>query len=116
LVVGDFAVQLQGIHKLASMALKNPLVEISKEESEKLAVAMQGVMKHHSINVSPVALAWLQLAGVSVVVYGPRVALTLAAKKAANPKPEKQAAQPTAPANMGGVDFTGQQPGTMRFN
>jgi TRAP-type uncharacterized transport system fused permease subunit len=105
--------QLQGVHKLAALALKNPLLEISKDEAEKLATAMIGVMKYHSINVSPGTLAWIQLAGVSAAVYGPRVAIAMATRKAA--KPEKATATgPVAP--LGGVDFTGQEPGKMRFN
>jgi hypothetical protein len=89
------------------------LLEINREEAEKLATAMLGVMKYHSINISPGTLAWLQLAGVSVVVYGPRVALTMAAKKAA--KPEKS----PVPAQVGpasGIDFGQQEPGKIRFN
>jgi hypothetical protein len=112
LAVGDFALQLQGVHKLAALALKNPLLEISKDEAEKLATAMIGVMKYHSINVSPGTLAWIQLAGVSAAVYGPRVAISMAARKTA--KSEKAAPGPVAP--LGGVDFTGQEAGKMRFN
>jgi hypothetical protein len=74
---------------------------------------MIGVMKYHSINISPGTLAWIQLAGVSAAVYGPRVAIAMAARKAA--KPEK-AATPGPVAPLGGMDFVGQEPGKMRFN
>jgi hypothetical protein len=75
---------------------------------------MLGVMKYHSLNISPGTLAWLQLAGVSVVVYGPRVALTMAAKKAAKPEKSPLSAQQVGPAS--GIDFGQQEPGKIRFN
>lgn len=79
--LGGLATQLQGVHKLAAMLSKNPIWEITDDESKKLAQAIKGVLKHHNIPISPVMLAYLQLAGIGTVIYAPRVAILIAVKK-----------------------------------
>jgi hypothetical protein len=57
-------------------------VEISQQEAESLALALKNVMAHHSINIAPATLAYIQLVGVCLALYGPRIAIIMAAKRA----------------------------------
>lgn len=77
-----FATQLVGVHKMLAAVTKNPLLEISEKEAKSLAESLKNVMLYHSINISPSTMAYIQLLGVCFAVYGPRVAMILAAKKA----------------------------------
>ena len=91
---------------MASLVLKNPLIEINKSEAEKLASALANVAKHYDFKVNPAVMAWVQLIGVGAAVYGPRIALTMSVKKAA--KKEQAANQPivsreTQPAQQAGM-------------
>lgn len=81
LVVSELAVQLEALHKMGALVLKNPLVEISQPESVKLASALANVAKHYDFKINPAIMAWLQLVGVGAAIYGPRVAVTIATKK-----------------------------------
>ena len=80
--LSNLASSLEGVHAMAALVLKNPTVAISKLESEKLALALQNLSKHYNIAISPVLIAWVQLAGVSAAIYGPRIVLNIAASKA----------------------------------
>jgi hypothetical protein len=79
--------------------------------------------KQYSIVVSPVVMAWLQMAGVSAAVYGPRIAINIKLRKMAADEEKKKnslqnAGQQTTrmgvpeAANSAGMS---QQTGTMKF-
>lgn len=70
-----FALQIVGVHKLAAMFFKNELFAISNDEAKKLAHATKNVLALHNLNVSPSTLAYLQLIGVCIAIYGPRFAI-----------------------------------------
>lgn len=96
---------------MAALVLKNPLVEISPAESQKLAAALANVAKHYDFKVNPAIMAWMQLVGVGAAVYGPRVAITIQAKKAT-----RQAQQQTAPSNVQPIRTEPETPsGQYRF-
>lgn len=78
-----FAMQLVGVHKMLAAVMKNPLMEISESEAKKLALALKQVMALHKIAIPAEYVAYVQLLGVCAALYGPRIALTMAAKKAA---------------------------------
>jgi hypothetical protein len=88
----DLATQLEGVHKIAALFLKNPTVAISTDEAKKLALAVKNLSKHYNLTISPVIMAWMQLAAVSATIYGPRIAINVAAKKQLK---QKQAAETT---------------------
>lgn len=75
------------------MVAKNPVWQLEDDEAKKLAQAIKGVLKYHQIPVSPQMLAYIQLLGVSGVVYGPRIGLTLMAGKAKKEQAKKAQAQ-----------------------
>lgn len=120
--ISGYGLQIQGFHALAAIALKNPLIEISKTEADSLASALADVMKQYSINVSPAVMAWVKLATVSAAVYGPKVVATIAIKKAQAPQRQVQQAPasnaPVAQQQQGpviGVPPVGAQPSKMSF-
>lgn len=88
---------------MAAVALKNPIIEISRSQADQLAIALSDVMKQYSINVNPAALAWIKLIGISATIYGPKILLTNAIKaeqrKTAQPAPvaAPQSNAPSAP-------------------
>ena len=108
---------------MAAVALKNPLIEISRTEADSLAMALSDVMKQYTINVSPTAMAWAKLIGVSAAVYGPKLMLTAAAKATTrnaqqSSAPQRPAQSSNAPGNapiVVGIPPTGAQPGKMVF-
>jgi hypothetical protein len=75
---------------------KNPLWEISDKEGKVLAESLKNIMQYHSINISPVYMAYIQLFGVVMGIYGPRLAIVMAANKA-----ERDAKKNTFDANTG---------------
>lgn len=80
----SLAKQIQGAHALVAIYTKNSLWNIDADESQKLAVATAGVLQHYQMEFNPVVMAWLNLAVVGATIYGPRIALSAHAKKAAN--------------------------------
>lgn len=113
-----FATQLQGAHQLAALVLKNPGWALTDDESQSLAVAMLDVSKQYEFNINPRVVAWLKLATVSAMIYGPRVAFLMPAKKpkgggqilpfaqpgAAPAQPGNAQFQTTAPTNGNGIE------------
>lgn len=77
-----FASQLVGVHKMLAAITKNPLWEISDKEAKTLAEALKNIMAFHSINIAPQYLAYFQLMAAVATIYGPRLALVMAANKA----------------------------------
>jgi hypothetical protein len=68
------------------------LVEISDRDAEALGDAIQDVLVHYDMTVNPLWAAWINLAAVVGVVYGPKIALLQAMRKKAQaqaPKPPK---------------------------
>lgn len=108
---------LQAGHEVAALVLKNPIVKIDKSEADKLANGIQGVLKYHSINVSPAMLAWVQLIGAASFVYVPRVGLTIAAKKATQKAQQNNAAMQAGPqSNAPTVATPASGNGMLRFD
>lgn len=89
LAVDQLAKQIEGGHKLLALFLKKPLgdeaaslFEVSPDESKQLAQAAKNLASHYNITVSPVVMAWIQLGATASAIYGPRVAILVAMKKA----------------------------------
>lgn len=102
MAVNSLATQLVGLHKIAALVLKNPTIVITDDEGTKLAQALKNLGAQYNVNPNPAVMAWLQLAGVSVAIYGPRIALAVAARKAteAQQKARQQSPIPTSPVTM----------------
>lgn len=92
--VDTLAMQLVGVHKMLAMFAKNPLLEITQDEAKKLATASKQVMALHSINLNPSTVAYLQLLGVCVAIYGPRFAIYQQQLKIQREQQKQAAAMP----------------------
>lgn len=77
------------------MFTKQEIWQLSDDEAKKLAHAVKNVLKHHQINISPAALAYVQLVGVGAAVYGPRIGM-LALMRKMQRQQEQQAAEMAA--------------------
>jgi hypothetical protein len=73
--------QLVGVHKLGALLLKNDLVTITDDEGRRMAHAIKEVTKHYNIVPDPKTMAWIQLAGISATVYGPKIAFAIQVQK-----------------------------------
>lgn len=71
--VGLFARQIQGVHAMLALVTKNPVWNIEEKAAESLAAALLDVMSHHSINIDPASMAYMKLAGVCAMIYGPKL-------------------------------------------
>lgn len=74
---------------MAAAFLKSPELALEKTEADALAGAISEVEKHYSISLSPEARAWLGLATVGAMVYGPRAYSIIERRKR-----EKRSGQP----------------------
>jgi len=92
--VDSLARQLEGLHVMAAMVLKNETLVITSAESKQLATALIDVAALYSVNLSPQALAWGKLALTGVAIYAPKIVLSRAKRAANSPKVEKQAQAP----------------------
>ncbi|MHB8553774.1 MAG: hypothetical protein ACYDAO_09365 [Thermoplasmataceae archaeon] len=92
---------------------KNPILEVTKDESEKLAVAVKGVLAEYDLRPSSKMLAWTNLAAISVAVYSPRIVVLIAQSKLA-----KEAKKTSIPPNPTQTATDTQAPnfGTIRYN
>lgn len=84
-----FAQQLVGMHMIAAKLLNAPELMIGPDEAKNLAKAIQNIMKHYSINVSPKTIAMMQFMGVAAAIYAPR-AIMIANRKGHEAQHKKQ--------------------------
>ena len=96
----QLAKQVAGVHQLIGIAIGQPqLVAISDEQATSLTNAAMDVMQHYDMSISPVAVAWANLAAVCATIYAPKFLMFSAMRKAA-----KQPQQSHQPDNI--YDFT----------
>lgn len=96
----QLAKQVAGVHQLIGIAIGQPqLVAISEEQAVSLTNAAMDVMQHYDMSISPVAVAWANLAAVCATIYAPKFLMFSAMRKAA-----KQSQQSHQPDNI--YDFT----------
>lgn len=96
----QLAKQVAGVHQLIGIAIGQPqLVAISDDQAESLTNAAMDVMQHYDMSISPVAVAWANLAAVCATIYAPKFLMFSAMRKAA-----KQSQQSHQPDNI--YDFT----------
>lgn len=77
-----FATQIVGAHAILANLTKNPLLNISQKEAESLALAIKNLLVFHKISLSPSTVAYIQFIGACLAIYGPRLMIIVAAKKA----------------------------------
>lgn len=77
---------------ILASALKVDEIALKKSEAEELAKAMAEVAKHYPHAISPVTIAWVNLATCAGLIYVPRVYLV--AKKSERKKPAPAAPRP----------------------
>lgn len=97
---------LYSTHMILAAALKTPEVALEKDEAKALAEATAEVAKHYPTAISPVTIAWVNLATCVGLTYVPRVYMISkrnADKKPARPKPQQS---PTPAANTNGAPPT----------
>lgn len=96
-----------GIHQLAAMMLKQPIIAIESEQGEALAKCLIDISMHYGLTASKGIMLWVNLAGVAVMIYGPKL---FALSKAMPKKPALASVpRPQAPA-PGGIDFGALNP------
>lgn len=96
----QLAKQVAGVHQLVGIAIGQPqLVAISDEQATSLTNAAMDVMQHYDMSISPVAVAWANLAAVCATIYAPKFLMFSAMRKAA-----RQSQQSHQPDNI--YDFT----------
>lgn len=81
-------------HMMAATFLKSPELALQQSEADALAGAIAEVEKHYSVSLSPETRAWLGLATVGAMIYGPRAYL-ISKRRKAEKGPAKPAAIPT---------------------
>lgn len=85
---------------MIATAAKNPLIAITPDEGKTLAIAVIDVGKQYAVNINPKVLAWVNLIGAGVAVYGPKVFVMLM-QQSARPQQPKQSTAPVE-LNPGG--------------
>lgn len=81
---------LFSLHLMAAKLFGEPLLELDKEESGKLAGAIMAVQEHYQWETSAETLLWIHVFGVCGSIYGPRVGAFIMRKKIeaeSKPKP-----------------------------
>lgn len=82
-VPGHLTSLLFSIHLMGAQILKVPEMALSEAEAKKLDAAVTEVMRFYTdVEISPVVQAWLNLAMVGGVIYGPRIMAHNIRKKA----------------------------------
>lgn len=118
LAVETFGKQIVGAHAIAALLLKSPIIAINDVQGQELAIAIKDLAAQYDIKPNPKTMAWIKMAGVSAMVYGPKLMLVAQAQKLEREKRQSQkpafmpdmqpAPKPPAPANngsMGGIQF-----------
>lgn len=78
-------------HSAIAMAFSAPKLVIDETEGEKLAGAVQKVLRHYDLpDVASETKDWIGLVIVAGSIYGPRMASHWADKHAAPPPPSEQ--------------------------
>lgn len=70
-----------------------PEMELDKDESAALGLAIENVAQHYDITPDPKVMAWVGLIGTCATIYGPRAAawrLRIGMEKAAQQKPRAE--------------------------
>lgn len=91
----QLAKQVAGVHQLIGIAIGQPqLVAISDDQAVSLTNAAMDVMQHYDMSISPVAVAWANLAAVCATIYAPKFLMFNAMRKQAQqyhqPKPQTE--------------------------
>jgi hypothetical protein len=63
---------LLSIHAVAASSLNAPEIALDKTEANQLAAAVAEVARHYPTSIDPKVMAWINLAMVGGMVYGPR--------------------------------------------
>jgi len=79
---------------MAATFLKSPELALQQTEADALAGAIAEVEKHYSVSLSPETRAWLGLATVGAMIYGPRAYIIAQRRKAEKRSPK------SAPASV----------------
>jgi hypothetical protein len=88
-----FAKSLQGLHKGAAFLSGVPELALEPDEAKMMADALFGIFEEYEIEISTKAAAAVNLAGATMMVYGPRlVALRARRNNVARAKAAKTAA------------------------
>lgn len=86
---------LLSAHTMLAAMTKTPELIISQDEANKLASAINTVQEHYPVHVDPKAMAWLNLAGVAGMIYGPRIFVAVKRKRE-SPSPKSEAPKSNA--------------------
>lgn len=85
---------------MIAVAMKQPLFNIDEREAKMLAIGVIDVGKQYSVEINPKLLAWMNLLGAGVAVYGPKAFIMMAMRSSppkSPPPPRSSGTPPTQP-------------------
>lgn len=95
---------LYSIHAVLAGITKVPELELDEREAKDIANAIAGVSEQYMLTIDPKKAAWIDLARVVGVVYGPRgVSYYMRKKAEAAARPQPQTPGRQAPIDVGVV-------------
>lgn len=99
---------------MLALFLKNPIWQISADDSKKLAVSIKNVAQYHSVSIDPKYAAYASLAVTAFSIYAPRLAIINAQRKEAKKEAELSQQLNNAPVAQGNFNSPPQS-GSMVF-
>lgn len=72
--LSSLAGMLAGVHAMLAMAAHTPELEITEAEASQFMKAGQNVLRHYSVQATQKTIDWLAFVGVTVTIYGTRIA------------------------------------------
>lgn len=125
----DASLNINGVEKIlyslhAFAAIMVPELELDESESKKLAKAIEGVTDQYKLTLDPKVSAYIDLATVCGIIYGPRAVALYTRKKteqkpmpfnrsSASVHPIRQPPEATAPRPQPSQEPAGFNPGTI---
>ena len=86
---------LLSLHTMAAAGFKAPEWSIGENEAKELARALKTVQDEYDFELDPKLQAWLNLGAIAGMMYGPRIAVSMARVKKAQNETPKQDEKPS---------------------
>lgn len=86
---------------MLALFLKNPIWQISADDSKKLAVGVKNIAQYHSVSIDPRYAAYGSLALTAFAIYVPRIAIVNQQRKEAAKEAKLSQALNNVPATQG---------------
>lgn len=107
----NWAKKVEGLHLIAAKVTGLDLVTIDSEQALALTESVVELARHYDIKPDPVVMAWINLASVVSMVYGPKIYLVAQIKRQQAQerklRREMDKATQTTTAQPDGIDYSG---------